>query len=65
MSVVRNAHRQKLYNRERREGNLREREEGSGREREEGDIFPLHACSCADQLEYFSQQFQRGDRHIK
>lgn len=32
---------------------------GDLREREEGDIFPLHVCSCPDQLEYFSQLFQR------
>lgn len=58
MSVVRNAHRRELYNCEAREGlrgNLSERKE----EGREGDIFPLHACSCSDQLEYFSQVFHR------
>lgn len=64
MSVVRNAHRQELYNREMREGwrgsgekQRKERERGGG---EEGDIFPLQACSCPDQLQYFSYS-SRGE----
>lgn len=63
MSVVRNAHRRELYNCKRRAGwrggNLRERKEEGREGGREADIFPLHACSCSDQLEYFSQLFQR------
>lgn len=36
----------------------RKRGRHGGREGEEGDIFPLHACSCPDQLEYFSNSFR-------
>lgn len=49
-----------LYNCKMREGwrGIWEKDRKGGRE-EEGNIFPLHACSCHDRLEYFSQLFQR------
>lgn len=65
MRVVRNAHRRELYNCKRQAGwrgepEREERGREGGREAgREADIFPLHACSCSDQLEYFSQLFQR------
>lgn len=40
----------------------RERKEEGGRA--QGEVFPLHACSCPSQLEYFSQHFLKRDSRL-